>query len=200
MSADELIAEITDSFQPELRPDDLHIVTNNEPGYDLESLQIRDSFRAYTWQTVPDDLLLYEQAALSLLSPRGFKYYLPAFLRLAVRQYAASDALPDSLVFHLTLPTHLDAAMTALIAKRNALLIRLQQGEKGIDLDWPDEPPQVDNANWQVHFFIARACLFSRAQGRAIYHFLTYLRDKCDSDYEQEAATTAIERYWFQFE
>ena len=187
MHADELIAEITRSFQAEPYPGDLHIVTNNAPGYDLESLQIRETFKRHTWQTMPNDLLLYEQVALSLLSPSGFKYYLPAFLRLAVREYATADALPDSLVFHLTPPPPTAAAM-ASVPQPPAL-----------------PPPQpapdaVDDADWQTAFFTARASQFNHAQGRAICHFLAHLRDEHGQDYGDGAPGTAIARYWFQFE
>ena len=199
MSADELIAEITRSFQAEPYPGDLHIVTNNAPGYDLESLQIRETFKVHTWQTMPDDLLLYEQAALSLLSPQGFKYYLPAFLCLAVRHYTAADALPDSLIFHLTPPRRMAAVNTAGARNRPALLLTPQPGPHP-DADQPTTPGRMVDQDWQADFFIARARRFNPAQGRAICHFLAYLRDAHGHDYDDGAPDTAIERYWFQFE
>ncbi|RZK16158.1 MAG: hypothetical protein EOO56_20565, partial [Hymenobacter sp.] len=105
MSADDLLAELTACFEHELYPGDDNLVTNNEPGYDLEALQIRDTFMVHTWQTLPDELMLYEQSGYHFLSKRGLKYYLTAYLGFAVRAYAEADSIPDGLILSLTLPT-----------------------------------------------------------------------------------------------
>jgi hypothetical protein len=78
MSADDLLAELTVCFEHEPYPGDDNLVINNIPDYDLESLQIRDTFKMHTWQTLPDELMLYEQGGYHFLSKQGLKYYLPA--------------------------------------------------------------------------------------------------------------------------
>ena len=94
MSADDLLAELTACFQHEPYPGDDNLVTNNESGYDSKALQIRDTFKEYMWQTLPDKLMLCEQGGYFFLSKRGLKYYLPAYLEFAVRAYAKADSIP----------------------------------------------------------------------------------------------------------
>ncbi|WP_046246975.1 DUF6714 family protein [Hymenobacter terrenus] len=194
MSADELIAELNASFQHELYPGDSDIVTNNAPDYDLESLQIRDAFKVHTWQTLPDELMQQEQGAYIFLSKKGLRYYLPAYLRFAVRAYAEADSIPDGLIFTLTLPAEVDEMISAFNMKRYRLDERMPA------IDWNEYyQTRLQKMNEKVHRFIDRYSQFSLAQSRAIYHFLTHMRDEHGEDYWESEPATAIERYWFQF-
>lgn len=194
MSAAELLAELTESFQHEPYPGDFNLVTNNAPNYDLESLEIREAFKIYTWQTIPDELLLYERAALSFLSDQGLKYYLPAFIGFAVREYVESDSIPDDMVNSMTLPAEIDELKSALYQKR----YRWDQNMPAIDWDEHTRERLRDMNGW-VHYFFKRYGQFDRAQSRAILHFLEYLRDQHGEDYLNNEPAVAIERYWFQF-
>ncbi|RZL14840.1 MAG: hypothetical protein EOO62_04415 [Hymenobacter sp.] len=192
MSADDLLAELTACFQHEPYPGDDNLVTNNEPGYDLEALQIRDTFKGHTWQTLPDELMLYEQGGYHFLSKRGLKYYLPAYLGFAVRAYAEADSIPDGLIFSLTLPT----AQGDLATARQVAQLAAQRPE----MDWratlqtcQDELPE------RVSYFLDRYGQFGGAQGRAIYHFLVFMRENHGRDYFNDEPNIAIQRYWFQF-
>ena len=192
MSADDLLAELAACFQHEPYPGDDNLVTNKESGYDLESLQIRDTFKVHTWQTLPDKLMLYEQGGYFFLSRRGLKYYLPAYRGFAVRAYAEADSIPDGLIFSLTLPTAQGDLATAsqvaqLAAQRPAMDWRatLQTGQ--------NELPE------RVSYFLDRYGQFGGAQGRAIYHFLVFMRENYGHDYFNDEPNVAIQRYWFQF-
>lgn len=188
MNATELIAEITGAFPVEDYPGDENIVYDNSD-YHLEAKGIREAFKVYTWQQVPDELLLYEQSCLSFLSPAGYRYYLPAFLCFAVRDYWGADLIPDGIVFTLTWPVE-DVApgIDPCPLARQPL---------NIDSDsLLQDRPQTNAA---IGRFIACAYLFSPAQGRAIYHFLAYLRDEYGSDFLHNEPEVAIRRYWFQF-
>jgi hypothetical protein len=192
MSADDVLAELTACFQHEPFPGEEHIVTNNDPGYDVESLQIRDAFKLYTWQTLPDKLMLYEQGGFHFLSKRGLKYYLPAYLGFAVRAYAAADSIPDGLVFSLTLPTAQDD-----LALERSLAQLAEQLPAG---DWPAHQLAHRSAlPERVTYFLDRYGEFSGAQGRAIYHFLVFMREQHGQDYFNDEPNVAIQRYWYQF-
>jgi hypothetical protein len=184
MSADDLLAELTACFQHEPYPGDDNLVTNTEPGYDWESLQIRDTFKVHTWQTLPDELMLYEQGGYLFLSKRGLKYYLPAYLGFAVRAYAEADSIPDGLIFSLTLPTEQDD----LTAEQRPA------GDEHI-------PAQTRRAelSGRIRYFLDRYGQFKGAQGRAIYQFLVFMRDKHGYDYFSDEPNVAIQRYWLQF-
>jgi hypothetical protein len=196
MTATDLLVEITHAFQHELHPGKLNIVNNNS-GYDLEVIQIRDSFNEHTWQTLPDELLQYEQGGYIFLSKQGLLYYLPAYLHFCIREYAAADSIPAGLVFVMTLPTEADILLSALHERAFQALaypntpaptgeyIRLQHDLRAL--------------NQNVHRFINRWSGFSAAQGRAILHFLEHLRDEHGQDFLDNEPAMAIERYWFQF-
>lgn len=194
MSADDLLAELTACFQHEPYPGDDNLVTNNEPGYDLEALQIRDTFKGYTWQTLPDELMLYEQGGYFFLSKRGLKYYLPAYLGFAVRAYAEADSIPDGLIFSLTLPTAQDEVAIASNGEPTQLQEPLPVGDEQV-------LPQTrqDELSKRVSYFLDRYGQFGGAQGRAIYHFLVFMRENYDRDYFNGEPNVAIQRYWFQF-
>ncbi|MBD2767859.1 hypothetical protein IC235_08130 [Hymenobacter sp. BT664] len=194
MTADELIAEITMCFENEPFPGDLNIVTNNTPGYDLEALQIREAFKVHTWQTLPDELMQYENTAYCSLSAKGLKYYLPAYLQFAVRAYAEADIIPDGLISLLTLPAEVDVVRSAFDIKR------YQIDEKLPEIDWGSfYQNRLRELNESVRWSIDRYSQFNPAQGRAIYHFLCFMRDEHGADYWNDELQLAIDRYWFQF-
>jgi len=194
MSPDELLAELTTSFGPEPRPDEGAIVTNNAPGYDLESLQIRDTFKAYTWQALPQALLEYEQGGFNFLSRAGLRYYLPAYLHFAVRDYAAADAIPDRLIQALTLPAEIDEVLSALATSQYGFADTL------LGIDWPAfHQTRLRELDQRVHDFIHRYGQFTAAQGRTILHFLEYMQQAHGLDYLDNEPGIAITRYWFQF-
>ena len=188
MSTTKVLAEITQAFQDEPHPGELDIVYDNSD-YQLEYRQIRDSFALYTWQTMPDDLLFYERSAPSFLSTAGLRYYLPAFMQFAVRDYSASDTLPDSLVYDMTLPAELDVTDQLLLRQRFAPAPGQPAGYPG----------NVRAPSFWVYRFVERYGQFNRAQSRAILHFLEHLRDEHGQDYLHGEPAVAIERYWFQF-
>lgn len=194
MSADDLLAELTACFQHEPYPGDDNLVTNNEPGYDLEALQIRDTFQAHTWQTLPDALMLHEQGGYFFLSKRGLKYYLPAYLGFAVRAYAEADSIPDGLIFSLTLPTEQDEVAIAADKEHTHLQELLPAGDE-------QTLPQIrpDELSKRASYFLDRHEQFGGALGRAIYHFLVFMRENYGHDYFNDEPNVAIQRYWFQF-
>lgn len=193
MSADELIAELEEAFRDEIYPGDLNIVYDNS-SWDPEVLRIRETFKVHTWQTMPDELLLYEQFGMVFLGKKGLKYYLPAFLRFVTRDYAESDAIPDNLIANLTLPTEMDVLQSALSARPDQLgadtsLVSLNEYYQA----------RLRATNERVHRFIDHYGQFNQAQSRAILHFLEHVRDEYGEDFFHEEPEIAIQRYWFQF-
>jgi hypothetical protein len=195
MNAAELITELTESFNEVPYPGEFDIVYNNSD-YDLEVKRIRETFKAYTWQLLPNEVMHYDQGGYIFLSKKGLKYYLPAYLRFAVRDYAGADSIPDSLVFFLTLPTEIDVVAAAITAKRyqNQMI----EGTSTVDLN-EEYQARLRDTNDRVHRFIDRNSQFSLAQSRAILHFLEYMRDEHSEDFFNNEPAVAIERYWFQF-
>lgn len=194
MKAFILLEEIRAAFQNEPHPSDLDIVTNNTPDYDLESLQIRDTFKVHTWQSLPDELMQYEQGGYVFMTKKGFNYYLPAYLCFTVRDYSGADSIPDNLIVSMTLPAEIDVIISMFNTKR------YQMNEYLPKIDWDEtHQRQLRDMNQSVHGFIDRYGQFNAAQGRAIYHFLVFMRDEYGKDFFNNEPQVAIERYWFQF-
>ena len=190
MTTNDLLAELRESFQHEPFPGDMNIVTNNEPGYDLESLQIRDSFKEYTWQTLPATLMRNEQGGYFFLSPAGFKYYLPAYLCYAVCAYAEADSIPDGLIFALTLPSE----VAGILAAHQLTPPQLSEGLP--EISWRSYSSELQ---CQIHYHLNRFRQFNAEQGRAIHHFLAYMRAEHGSEYWENEPEIAIARYWKWF-
>lgn len=196
MTIPDLLAEITQAFQDEPHPGEWHIVYDNASD-DPEVIQIRESFNPYTWQTIPDDILQFEQSGYMFLSHRGLRYYLPAYLHYSVRAYREADSIPDGLLFIMELPTEADIMRSALRSKTSPF--RAHSGPEALQEAYDSFQDRLCNLDDAVHRFIDRWSQFSPTQSRAILHFLEYLRDEHGQDYPDDEPAVAIERYWFQF-
>jgi hypothetical protein len=193
MSTDELVAELEEAFRDEVYPGDLNIIYDNF-SWDSEVLRIRENFKVYTWQTVPKELLHNEQFGLPFLSKKGLKYYLPAFLCFAVRDYSGSDAIPDNLVYGLILPTEIDMLVSAFSTRPSRL-----STDTALSSLNEEHQARLLTTDVRVHNFINNYGQFNRAQGRAILHFLEHMHDEYGEDFYGKEPEMAIQRYWFQF-
>lgn len=193
MNQNELIAEITTAFEDEPYPGDSNIVYDNS-GFHLECIEIRDAFKGHPWQTVPDDVLSTERTGLSFMSKEGFQYYLPAFMCSLLRDSSVVDDGIGMVVRMLKLPTEIDIAVVAEKIQRFEVASKLPD----VDLNEVLQN-QLIHTNSGVNTFIARASQFTKAQGRAIHHFLICVRDEFNDDFLSAEAHLAIQRYWFQF-
>ena len=189
----ELIAEITAAFQNEPYPGDKNIVYDNT-GFHLECLEVRDAFAGHRWQYVPDEVLSIERSGLSFMGKEGFKYYLPAFMCSLLRDSSIVDDGIGMVLQLLKLPAEIDIAV---IAEK---IQRLEVAGKLPDVDLNEVlQNQLVHTNSGINNFVSRAAQFTPTQGRAIYHFLVYTRDKFGDEFLSAEADLAIQRYWFQF-
>jgi hypothetical protein len=82
---------------PGVDPEDLVI-----PRPDVcEREAVRDAFAPWTWKTIPGEVLLHEQGALSSLTPKGFRAFLPAYMLWSLSDPLKYGVPLDSVVFHL---------------------------------------------------------------------------------------------------
>ena len=77
-------------------PEDL---VKDKSGIDLESKEIVEKFGGRHWKDFSPDELALESDTLWFLSPVGFQFLLPTFLRVAVQSYESVDRVPDALVY-----------------------------------------------------------------------------------------------------
>lgn len=135
--------------------------------------------------------MLHEQGDYHFLSKQGLKYYLPAYLSFAVRAYAETDSIANGLILSLTLPAAQDD-----LALERALG---QLAEQFPASDWLAQQTPCAELPERVAYFLDRHAQFSGAQGRAIYHFLVFMRENHGQDYFNDEPNVAIQRYWVQF-
>jgi len=65
------------------------------------------------WREMPDELVESEYAALSFLSPAGFRHFIPAYLRFALRHLDTGAAAVDSTIWSLSPPRYDDPGLQA---------------------------------------------------------------------------------------
>lgn len=188
-----IIKEIDQAFQSEKYPGDDYLVYDNS-GKHLECEYIKKVFQGKTWKSLPDNFLFEEISSLSFFSPQAYKYYLPAFLIYSVNDFYGSDEVPFQVISSLTLPSEID---TVLLANK-IYEFKIQQQMNQLDFN---QILQNDLAlkNKSIHFFVNRASLFSREQGRAVNNFLEYINKEYSSEFFNNEPKIAMERYWFQF-
>ena len=110
---DDLIAEIIAVFDGVSREDGttLHeAMCIDDRESDDECIAARRFDTEQRWQDVPDNAINYCCSALSFMCPKGFRYYIPAFLRFGLKRldndllkHYANDpnGILDSCYFHL---------------------------------------------------------------------------------------------------
>jgi hypothetical protein len=91
-------------------PGDAHLVYDNSAAH-LECNQVREFFQGKRWQDITLDALLAgyngdASACLNFMTPEAFRYYLPAYLFIAIDRFKESDVIPYSVVWKLTAPEH----------------------------------------------------------------------------------------------
>jgi hypothetical protein len=191
MEKKDLIEQIEEAFKNEKYPGDLNIVFDNT-GYDLECVEIRDAFVGKSWNKLHDNFLFEQRGSSDFFSKKGFKYYLPAYMIVAIKKFHDMDTLTDTIISHLILPTEVDDVLMAAGIKQYQLDRRFP------DIDFNEVlQNSLRTKNESVHRFIEYMNEFNKEQSKVIKSFLEYMIKYTDDlIYDPKIA---IERYWFQF-
>ena len=191
MEKEEIIVKIKKAFEKEQYPGDKFIVYDNT-GYDLECVDISMAFKGKQWNNLHDNFLFEERDSIYFFSKEGFKYYLPAYMIVAVKEFDKMDTLPDIVIHKLTLPTEIDTVLMANGIKQ----YRIDKQFSSIDFNkFLQNSLKVKNK--EIHNFILYMNEFNSIQKTAIKLFLEYM-----ISYSEELIYDpyiALERYWFQF-
>jgi hypothetical protein len=100
---DQLISDIEAAFCDVVRGEGMTLFEGDLEGggteADLRFARARDTYA--TWRDVPDHIIDRYFSALSFLDPQGFRYYIAAFMRFALRHYkhSTSPAI-DYTIYH----------------------------------------------------------------------------------------------------
>lgn len=194
----ELCELIERAFGPMQYPGDDNIVYDNS-GYDLECVEIKEALKGKHWRDISCDTLDQLRQSLGFLSPQGFRFYLPAFLRITVTDYRRADVIPDMIMVTLTPPRLSD------IEERQAKLVKFEENYLEYAKFSPEEWRQINapmkedcRSGEAQRRFDNRVSGFTPEQSMAIRRFLEYMRDVHGNDYAEEAQR-ALDRYWRRF-
>ncbi|HET8821522.1 MAG TPA: DUF6714 family protein [Thermoleophilaceae bacterium] len=91
------LAEIDEAFGDTPRP-------RNDALLHERCMDDNDVVRLYPvehWREMPDELVESEYAALSFLSPDGFRHFIPAYMGFTLRHLASGAAAVDSTIWSL---------------------------------------------------------------------------------------------------
>jgi hypothetical protein len=95
------------------------------------------------WRDVPDAVVEREYAALSFLSPGGFRHFLPAYLGFALRHLHTGAAAVDSTIWSLAPGFYGDPALQDFVTSKLAALDEAQRGAVVAFLEAVDLPDAV---------------------------------------------------------
>jgi hypothetical protein len=74
------------------------------------------------WREMPDELLESEYAALSFLSPDGFRHFIPAYMGFTLRHLASGAAAVDSTIWSLAPVFYEDAGIGEFVVSKLSAL------------------------------------------------------------------------------
>lgn len=114
----ELAEEIRKAYKEVEYPGEDHF----ELGHEVES------FRGYTWQDIPIDILILRRDELHYLTPEAFAYFLPAFLIAILLNSNEVDSLhPNLLFFYLVPPQNIDGKSSEYTDYRRQRLSKIRE-------------------------------------------------------------------------
>jgi hypothetical protein len=79
------------------------------------------------WLEMPDELVESEYAALSFLSPDGFRHFIPAYMGFTLRHLTSGAAAVDSTIWSLAPVFYADAGLQDFVVSKLASLTEGQR-------------------------------------------------------------------------
>jgi hypothetical protein len=115
---EEALARIEAAFADAPRP-------SNEDLLHERCLDDNDIVRLYPvahWRELPDELVESEYAALSFLSPDGFRHFIPAYMGFTLRRLGSGAAAVDSTIWSLAPVFYQDAGIQDFVVSKLSTL------------------------------------------------------------------------------
>jgi hypothetical protein len=174
----DLKLRIDEAFGGVPYPGDEHIVACDC----WECQDVKSALKGLDWRDVDVSFkrLGHLWEALTLLSPEGFRFYLPACMLISVMNFDRADIIPNCVVSRLTPLYASDIDRLSRERDREMMREYYRSGEA-------------------ERRFLKRVSGLSEAQCKVIRQFLEYMRDAYRTEFVSQEAETALERYWCQF-
>lgn len=190
MSAEEVLKIIEEAWRQTPYPGDDRLITRpkqpkgscrDEPDY------VADFFAGKHWNQINRAMLVqgYEgppDACLTFMGPQAFRFYLPAFMKMALTEYEAGDTICQAALYALV-PPRFDP--------------KLYELAKLPGMTDATNPCSEANVKGQRLWWDERVSGFTPAQRQAIVAFLEYLNSAHGQDYAYNSSGPGIAlKYW----
>ena len=117
------LAQIERAFEDAPRP-------SNDGLLHERCMDDNDIVRLYPvahWRDMPDELVESEYAALSFLSPDGFRHFIPAYMGFTLRRLGSGAAAVDSTIWSLAPVFYDDPGLQDFVVSKLATLTESQR-------------------------------------------------------------------------
>jgi hypothetical protein len=117
------LAQIEQAFEDAPRP-------SNDDLLHERCMDDNDIVRLYPvahWRDMPDELVESEYAALSFLSPDGFRHFIPAYMSFTLRRLGSGAAAVDSTIWSLAPVFYDDPGIQDFVVSKLATLTESQR-------------------------------------------------------------------------
>lgn len=138
---DEAVAGLEAAFAGVPRPSNSELL--HPQCYDDND--IADLYAYQDWRSVPDDVIENDYAALSFLSAAGYRFFIPAYLRFALRHPTSGTAVVDSTIWSF-IPEMYEGDLVAFTRSKHALLSTSERAAIERALEALSTEPDLDAA------------------------------------------------------
>ncbi len=164
----------------EHKENDLFKLLITKTSEELTLTDIRTQIEGYLW----------------MLTPKTFRYFLPAFMNAALENYKQVSVFASELIDALTKPVRNDIteSLQQITQSQNKLGLpnELIKELSKQQLEWFD-------SGTPLAVFYERVKVLTPPEGNAILTFLNKFEKKYGADFPFEELKTAIERHWFHY-
>jgi hypothetical protein len=192
-----LIQQIEAAFAGMEQPGDEEIVP------DLRQLEDNYDLKGRHWRDLTAADILEHEGSPFLFTPVAYRFFLPAYLLAAVRDYEGADVAVGSIISSLTkrdirdLLSSLEWHLDRLRWKDFTPGINDERSERADVEYWERRAREYDQA-YEENWFLERMEPLTLEQKLAVKEFLQYMTEVHPRSRGPEASK-ALERYWAQF-
>jgi hypothetical protein len=188
----QLIDAIEDAFGDVQLEDGISLreaIVLDNYGTDQERHRARSQDELGDWRKIPDETIARYSASLAFLDAKGMRFYLPAFMRFALRHYQKSDSasIPYT-IYQLDCSAGSGAELVDLVSEKATEEQRLLLGGAFSNTELKAKFEGVQS------YKAEKFTLLTEAQRDAVWGFLQFMAFSGHGD--ERVARRALERVW----
>lgn len=161
--------------------------------YDDDS-DVLEFYSLEEWQSIPDNVIAYNNGSLSFFSPEAYQFYLPRFLIFALDNYDSGEIVIDSTIYSLwpTMGDDVDVEDVKGFLASHGDKIESQGREAMENIVSHFETQDDDDL---IEFTISKYKYLTSEQKKVIFSFLKFINDHLLEYFDEVAVKSALV-YW----